>query len=546
MPTLDWVGKDKVVSYYKQMPIHSFIKDEDLSRKMDENLFIEGDNLIALKSLLPKYKGRIKCIYIDPPYNTGKENWVYNDNVNDPRLKEWINKVVGKEAEDLNRHDKWLCMMYPRLLLAHEFLAEDGVIFVSIDDNASQYLKIMMDEIFKRENLLANFVWQSDGNFDNQAKVKICHEYIMAYCKNYNLFPYPKVIDPNTLKNKKSKLHNGEIRNTVVKNGPKNPVSSILLPAGFPCDVEQLHLKSREDAWPHYEEDIVVKDFKLVSSVVAKSGWSSKKILESFINNNFEPVLDTKGQECVFTISKSGAIEGIKARKKEGQSHVLSVLRELGSTQSTSSELKKIGMKFDFPKPTELLEYLLSMVDGKDYTVLDFFSGSGTTAEAVLNLNVRDQGKRKFILIEWNRSSIKDIARERVIRKIEKYIEIQNTKFHYLTIGEPIIDKFKRIKKGSTLERVKDYIHYLEFPTESGRNPISTEDFLVGGDKKTTLYILHPQQELFEMEKLLPLSMEILNSFKEGPKLVYGSYTNIDFKILRDLEVEFKQVPYDL
>jgi len=545
MPVLDWIGKDKVVNYYKNLPISTLIKDKDFSNEDKiSNLFIEGDNLFALKALLPKYKGKIKCIYIDPPYNTGKEGWKYNDNVNDPRIKEWIKKTVGKESEDLSRHDKWLCMMYPRLLLAEEFLTEDGIMFVSIDDNSIQYLKILMDEIFKRGNLLANFVWQSDGNADNQGKVKVVHEYILAYCKNIDLFPHPNVIDPSVLKNKKSKLHNSEIRNTIVKNGPKNPISEIELPAGFPCDIEKLFIPKRTDAWPNYDRDVVVEDYKLVYPVKASSGWASKNIFLKFIENDFNPVLDTKKQETIFTITNSGNIEGVKGRKKETQSHVLSVLRDLGSTQSMSSRLAEQNMEFDFPKPTELLEYLISMVSGKDFYVLDFFSGSGSTAEAVVQLNLRDEGNRKFILVEWDESSLKDIGLHRIKNKIEDNVLLSDLGYSYFKISEPIVDKFKNIRKNLSLDTFLDYLYYKEF--NEARDSEVFKNLKVGQYNDKTLYLLHPDNEIFNENLLESLSEKNLFKFNEGLSIIYGSHSSISSKKLADLNIVFKQIPYDL
>lgn len=146
-------------------------------------MIIHGDNLDALKALLPRYEGRVKCIYIDPPYNTGNEGWAYNDNVNDPKIKKWLGEVVGKEGEDLTRHDKWLCMMYPRLKLLQKLLAEDGVIFISIDDNAQMLLRMICDEIFGARNFLAQMVWQKRTSPDARRKVSTGHEYICAYLK---------------------------------------------------------------------------------------------------------------------------------------------------------------------------------------------------------------------------------------------------------------------------------------------------------------------------------------------------------------------------
>jgi hypothetical protein len=376
MPTLDWIGKKAVVNHHKEVPFHLLKCDPDLSVGDPDsgNLLVQGDNLLALKALLPYYAGQVKCIYIDPPYNTGKENWVYNDNVNSPEIHEWLGAVVGKEAEDLSRHDKWLCMMYPRLHLAKKFLSHDGIIFVSIDDNELHHLQILLDEIFGRKNLLACFVWQTEGNFDNQAKVKICHEYILAYTKDGLLFPAPPVVDPNIPE--ESKLFKKEIRNTIVKNGPKNPVSGVLIPTGFPVDFESGIIPKKDTSWPHYDGELVVKDFKLQNSVSASSGWSSKKILLSFINSGFQPVIDTKGQETLFVISKTGAIETVKKRS-DAQSHVISVLRKVGTTQSASASLATMGIKFDYPKRG--LKSNGTKTHAKDFkSIFRWFSGLGS------------------------------------------------------------------------------------------------------------------------------------------------------------------------
>ena len=157
MPVLNWIGKNAVVNHHKDVPFR-FLKRNSKSMGDSENLLIEGDNLEALKSLLPYYKGKIKCIYIDPPYNTGNENWVYNDNVNSPKIKKWLGKVVGSEGDDLSRHDKWLCMMYPRLKLLRELLRDDGVIFVSIDDNEQHNLRLIMDDVFDESNFISELI----------------------------------------------------------------------------------------------------------------------------------------------------------------------------------------------------------------------------------------------------------------------------------------------------------------------------------------------------------------------------------------------------
>ncbi len=189
MPHLHWIGKEKVIHHHNDVRYRPLVAKEVFGDKeaAKGNMIIHGDNLEALKSLLPQYEGRVDCIYIDPPYNTGNEGWVYNDNVNDPKIKKWLGEVVGREGEDLSRHDKWLCMMYPRLKLLHRLLAEDGVIFVSLDDNEIASFRLMMDEIFCKGNFITTITWKSRAKPSNTGDAKLKPqndaEYIVAYKK---------------------------------------------------------------------------------------------------------------------------------------------------------------------------------------------------------------------------------------------------------------------------------------------------------------------------------------------------------------------------
>ena len=270
---------------------------------------------------------------------------------------------------------------------------------------------------FWEKSFIAQFVWRSDGNFDNQAKIKNCHEYILCYIKNPDLLGLPNGIDPNASKN--SKIFKNEIRNTVVKNGPKNPKSKILLPKGFPCAVNTITIEKRCDKFPHYHQTAIISNGVLQNEVEVESGWSSKNILLNFIQNGFKPVEDTRGQLTAFEITRTGAIEMVKSRTTV--SHVLSVLSNLGSTQNMSSELALMGIKFDFPKPTALIQYLLGFYCEEDSIILDSFAGSGTTAHAVLNMNKADGGNRKFILIEMMDDYADSITAKRVQQVISGY-----------------------------------------------------------------------------------------------------------------------------
>lgn len=379
--------------------------EESVDWDTTQNLMIEGDNLEVLKLMQKSYAGKVKLIYIDPPYNTGKD-FVYPDDFHD-NIRNYLEltgqveggQKISSHTEASGRfHTDWLNMMYPRLKLARNLLRDDGAIFCSIDDIEAPRLRILLDDIFGEDNFLAQFSWRTDGNFDNQAKIKTCHEYILLYTKVSESFQHPPVVDPNTPTN--SKLFRPEIRNTIIKNGPKNPISSITLPKGFPAEFEKGRIASRTSPWPLYLSDAIVENGRLVEPVIIKSGWSSKELVLEFINNNCAPIKDKKGQETSFLISKSGAVEAIK-RRSDYQSHVISVLNGFGGTQKATSQLSEIGAFFNgYPKPVDLIRYFIQMASGNDGLFLDFFAGSGPCGHAVIEQNAKDAGTRKYILVQ--------------------------------------------------------------------------------------------------------------------------------------------------
>ncbi|MFA4916571.1 MAG: site-specific DNA-methyltransferase [Syntrophales bacterium] len=451
---LNWAGKSDAFRALQSPSTATLVpcKEESVNFDKTENIFIEGENLEVLKVLQKSYFNKIKMIYIDPPYNTGNDNFIYPDKFSESK-EEYLSRIGDKDEtgfmtrEGLFRknskdsghyHSNWLSMMYPRLFLARNLLRDDGVIFVSIDDNEVHNLRLLMNEVFGEENILAQFVWRTDGNFDNQAKVKNCHEYVLCYCKNISLFPHPPTIDPNV--GKSSKLYKSEIRNTIVKNGPANPISQITLPIGFPADFQKGVIKKRNDVWPRYLTDAKIENYRLQNEVIIESGWSSKELLLEYLSNNHNTITDSKGQETSFIISKAGAIEVIK-RRKEQQSHVISVLTNLGNTQTTSARLREDSIFFDYPKPVSLINYIISMNEGNHFTILDFFSGACTTAHAVFDLNKEDGGNRQFICVQLPEKceetseafkagykTIAEIGKERIRRVIKKIKEEQKGK----------------------------------------------------------------------------------------------------------------------
>lgn len=547
MPTLEWIGKDKVINHHQKVPFKVLEKKYTYNAEKSDNMIIRGDNLEALKALLPKYEGRIKCIYIDPPYNTAKSSdknkaWIYSDNVDDPKIKQWIGKAIGDEGEDLSRHDKWLCMMYPRLKLLYRLLAIDGIIFISIDDNEQFALKMICDELFGKNSFITQLVWRSDGNFDNQAKIKVCHEYILVYIKKPELLGLPNGIDPNV--DTTSKVFKSEIRNTVVKNGFKNPKSKITLPVGFPCSVNKLRISKRTDSFPYYYDDAIIEDGKLTNSVVVESGWASKNILLRFIDNHFKPVLDTKGQSTVFEITTTGAIEMVKRREKV--SHVLSVLSGLGSTQNMSNELALMNIKFDFPKPTALVQYLLGFYSDTNSVILDSFAGSGTTAHAVLNMNKADGGNRRFILVEMM-DYADSITAERVKCVIDGYGEGKNAvegtggDFTFYDLGQALLLPDGNLNEEVDTDKIREYIWYTE--TKTPFAPPDTDNPYYLGKSNDTGYYFY-----YEKERLTTLNHEYLATIAEKAEsyLIYADLCTIPEEELKRYNIIFKKIPRDI
>lgn len=546
MPTLNWIGKEKVINHHQDVPYrilehqYTFNNGKESTDKLSENKIIHGDNLEALKSLLPEYEGKIKCIYIDPPYNTGNEDWMYNDNVNDPKIKKWLGKLVGKESEDLSRHDKWLCMMYPRLKLLHKLLADDGTIFISIDDNEYQHLKLICDEIFGRKNFVTAFTWRTDGNFDNQAKIKINHEYVLCFSKNIETFEFPELIDLNV--EESSKLFKDKIVNTIVKNGPKNPISRIELPEGFRANFKNGVIQKRKSSFPYFHSDAVIENYTLQNKVIVESGWSSKRIFELFIENNLTPVVDTKAQLTSFYLTENGAIESEKIREK--QSHVISSLMNMGSTQNMSNELKSMGFSFSFPKPTTLIKYFISIFNSKDFYVLDSFAGSGTTAHAVLKLNTDDGGNRKFICIEME-DYANDITAERVKRVIDGYgsgnkkIEGTGGDFSFFELGKPIFldDEFLNEEVG--IDKIEEYVWYSETKSPFVKHE---EPYLLGKKNSSAYYFFYNKDELTTLDE------SFLRKIKTEAQqyIIYADNCLLSKEIMDKYNIVFKKIPRDI
>ena len=407
---LVWEEKEEdVVSFSKEnIPVLRENQKNEIIHSLKESNYqyiIEGDNYPALSALNISHTKKFDVIYIDPPYNTGNKDFIFND------------KIV--EPDDSFRHSKWLSFMHSRLTTAKNLLAKGGLIFISIDDNEQAQLTQLADEVFGTSKKVGPLIWFYEGVNDNAAFIKKTHEYILCYSVDDNPSLSNELIDNNV------KLSDN-IENSVVKNGPKNPKSTILLPKGFPAEIKNGVIKKKDINSLEVDKDIKIKNFKLVEEVSITSGWSSRDILEEFINYNFKPVLDSKNQTTTFIIKKSGNISYTKVRST---SHIISVLRNLGTTQNSSEELKQMGLNFSFPKPKGLIKYLLQFHSNKNAVVLDFFAGSGTTGHAVLELNKEDGGNRQFILVTNNENNIaEEVTYPRLRNVINGYKNLKNEK----------------------------------------------------------------------------------------------------------------------
>ncbi|MBR1420372.1 MAG: site-specific DNA-methyltransferase [Selenomonadaceae bacterium] len=439
MPSLNFVGKNKVVNYHRQVSFRFLERQYGSS----ENMIIHGDNLLVLRSLLATHRGKIKCIYIDPPYNTGNENWIYNDNVNDPEIKTWIGKVVGDEETDLNRHDKWLCMMYPRLRLLQELLSDDAVIFISIDDNEVANLKLICDEIFGRNHFIDIFSWKKTETPANLSiKTKKAIEYILCYLKTSNSIKFRGL-------QKNSKSSNGLMNQT---NAEK-----ILI---FPANVVDTALpdgiySKNEYGTASYKifllEDTEVRDGFFIKPVKlqGKFKWSQE---------NLDREISRGTKISIRTRAFSPSYEKTEY-DPEVPWNLIDKSFGVKTNEQATSELRQIfdGEKvFDFPKPPSLISYLINFLCDSDSIILDAFAGSGTTAQAVVELNREDQGSRKFILIE-SMDYCESITAERV-RRI-------NGDFSFYELGDPIFIE-DQLNPDLPRDQFRRYLFYSETKKE--------------------------------------------------------------------------------
>ncbi|MEN9996357.1 MAG: hypothetical protein RL462_1133 [Pseudomonadota bacterium] len=542
MPTLHWVGKDKVVNHHHDVPFrlldkqYTFTANEGapapLPQNSTANRIIHGDNLEALKSLLPEFEGKVNCIYIDPPYNTGNEGWVYNDAVNDPKIKKWLGQVVGKEGEDLSRHDKWLCMMYPRLKLLHRLLADDGVIFVSIDDNEQATLKLVMDEIFGAGNFVANVVWRSSDNSNNDAKqFSTDHNHLVIFSKQKGWSP----IKAGEQESKRSHFKNPD-------NDPRGPWFD-----GNPLNSP----KPR----PNLTFSLFAPDGTEIRPPANGWRWSLETINQKISTGEIKFTPDNR------SIRRRTYLADMEALPP---STLWIDLEETGHNRQAKSEQKAVFSEietralFDTPKPTAFLTRLLEISVKSKGIVLDSFAGSGTTAHAVLKLNAQDGGNRRFILCEMM-DYAETITAERVRRVMNGYGEGSKTQtgtggaFDYYTVGAALFKEDKNLNEDVGEAAIRDYVAYTEsIPAaqQSGTdNPVCR--YMLGASD-TALWLFY-----YERDKVTTLNLDFLASLnikafvKNGGKrpehfIIYADKCALDKEFLTKHGITFKRIPRDI
>ena len=557
MATINFKGKEIVRNHHLTIPYHELVPDAKKSLSnpstgsgrgkpsLNDNLIIHGDNLLALKALLPTYAGKVKCIYIDPPYNTGNEKWAYNDNVNSPMMRDWLGKVVDKD--DLTRHDKWLCMMMPRLKLLRELLRDDGVIFMSIDDSELGNLRLLVDEVFGEENFIEQFVIRSNPR-GNQAKkfTASVHEYILLYAKSKNsISPLGfQVEEENYEKVDEEGRKYREIG--LRKRGAgarREDAPNQYFPIYFNPNSGKISLSQIDK---HYIKILP----KLSDGSDGRWRWA-KNTIEEEKDNLIVRLVRRNGTEEYDVFEKDYHYVG-KISK------ITSIFYEKEvNYENATEELKEIfGKKvFDYPKPAHLVKKIIQSLQFKEGYILDSFAGTGTTAHATLALNREDGGNRKFILVEMEDYADK-ITAERVRRVIKgvKGAKDENLQkglggsFSYYELGKPI--DTERILKGKdlpTFAEMARYIFYTATGEEFNGKKINEKTGFIGESKEYQVYLLYkPDMEYLKSIALTLERAETLGKFTGKKRLVFAPAKYLDQEHLKRYHIDFAQLPFEI
>ena len=592
MPTLNWIGKDAVVNHHMKVPFRLLKDVPDLAcgDSGSGNLIVQGDNLEALKALLPYYAGQVKCIYIDPPYNTGNEGWAYNDNVNSPIIRDWLGKVVGKEGETLDRHDRWLCMMYPRLALLRQFLRDDGTIFVSLDDNEAALCRLLMNEIFGSHNFIATIAWQRRISPDARLGLSQAHDHILVFGKQLDKVSFNRVpVNPEQEKNFKNPDDD--------KRGPW--VSTDFTAPGWRPN-QMYTLKSPGG---------------IMFEPPPGRCWKN-------IESEFTRLL---GEERMWFGKDGKARPRVKTylSETEGVStwtwwpHT-----EAGHNQEAKQEINSIlchEVPFDTPKPTRLIERILQIATNPGDLVMDSFAGSGTTGHAVLKMNAANTVRaetaknaeedslfktsadsassvrnfsmnaensvraentegaevktlletsavsavsarnlppnRRFILVEMEPKIAREVTAERVRRVAEGYTNAKGVSveglgggFRYCELGEPLFDETGMIRETVKFSELARHVFFSETGEPLPRARVLNTP-LIGEYNGVGIYLLYNgilgDDSVNGGNVLTRQILAKLPPF-DGPKVIYCAGCLLSRDRLQAERITIRQTPYEI
>ncbi|HAD11230.1 MAG TPA: site-specific DNA-methyltransferase [Saprospirales bacterium] len=581
MPTLNWIGKEAVVKHHKEVPFRLLEPVPELScgDSASGNLIVQGDNLHALKALLPRYAGQVKCIYIDPPYNTGNEGWVYNDNVNDPKIKKWLGQVVGKESEDLTRHDKWLCMMYPRLKLLKKLLAEDGSMVISIGYHEVFNLMPLLNELFSTKQLSCVTVQTSGGKPSGSFNYQ--HEFL--------IFILPAEFEPNPMNftgGKERTPFEGLTLATFDKTQRPNqtyPIFINLETSTLHSVGESLQERKKNGTYNNDLSEFEYNFSEAPEGTVAIWPITSKgkqcvwRLTSNRLLNDWEKgyikITPNRQKDSLNKFSIQYLPEGVIKKIEKGELKVsgkeaTSPTLTFGENKTVGSEIPTIWLEkeffsvkgttllndifskkvFNYPKPLALITEILRALTSQNDIILDSFAGSGSTGHATLDLNKLDDGAREFILIEME-DYAETVTAERIKMVINGFADIEGTggSFDYYTLGAPMFTDQGHLNEQAGAAKIRAYVYYTETkqrltpgpsPEERGEENVH---FL--GKHHDTAYYFY-----YEPERITSLDHAFLATIKTRAEqyVIYADNCLLTQEYLTGRHIIFKKIPRDI
>lgn len=579
MPTLDWIGKKKVVNHHLDVPFkvleNKYTYSADNKATTSQNKIIHGDNLEALKSLLPEYEGRIDCIYIDPPYNTGNEGWIYNDNVNDPRIKKWLGEVVGKESEDFTRHDKWLCMMYPRLKLLQKLLSEDGKLVISISFHELHNLLLLLKELFSTKQIIPITVQTSGGK--PSGGFNFTHEYLV--------FVTPVDFTPHALDfcggNERTPFE-GLTLATFDKTQRPNQTYPIFIDEKtvlFVGTGKSLQNQIDDGSYTGekkdfiYDYSIAPKGCVAVWPVTSKGKECVWRQIADRLKSDWEKgyirITKNKSEKNKNKFSVQYLPAGIISKIENGELQIIGKEENaptliFGDNQTVGGQIPTIWTEkefytvkgtellndifpeqqkvFEYSKPVDLIQNVLQAISDKDSIILDSFAGSGTTAHAVLNLNKKDEGLRKFIIIELM-DYAESITAERVKRVIKGYGDVEGTNgdFSFYELGEPLLIN-NLLNENIETPVIREYIYFTETGKKIPDNTASENQYFLGCNYGAAYWFY------YEKDHATTLDIQFLQTIKNKYEqyIIYADICLLPKELLSKNNIIFKKIPRDI